>query len=79
MKKDKKKKRQNDITFCPFKPMEGYNHESSFVDQKNLRQVQNHPSQRQNDGNLLEPQAQAAAGLKAEKEKGERAAQHEAV
>jgi hypothetical protein len=39
-------------------------YESSFIDQKNLRQMQNHPPQGQDDGDLLEPQAQAAAGIK---------------
>jgi hypothetical protein len=37
--------------------------ESSFIHKKNLRQVQNHPPQRQDDGDLLEPQAQAAARI----------------
>jgi hypothetical protein len=38
-------------------------YESSFIHKKDLRQVQNHPPQRQNDGDLLEPQAQAAARI----------------
>jgi hypothetical protein len=41
-------------------------YESSLIDKKNLRQVQNHPPQRQDDGDLLQPQAQAAAGVRVE-------------
>jgi hypothetical protein len=39
--------------------------ESSFIHKKDLRQVQNHPPQRQDDGDLFESQAQAAARINA--------------
>jgi hypothetical protein len=46
-------------------------YESSFIHKKDLRQVQNHPPQRQDDGDLLEPQAQAAARLNAHRAESE--------
>jgi hypothetical protein len=46
-------------------------YESSFIHKKDLRQVQNHPPQRQDDGDLLEPQTQAAARVNAHRAESE--------